>query len=134
MSTTPFRVGLTGGIGSGKTEVANRFAALGVTIIDADHIAHELTAPKRPPPWRSGTISATSMSIRMENSPPLLRELVFANPQKREELEAILHPLIRQQISQAVSESPGPTASSPSPSLAEGGGNQRPRPCSRCQC
>ena len=44
----PFLVGLTGGIGSGKTTVADQFAALGVTLVDADLIAHQMTAPNGP--------------------------------------------------------------------------------------
>ncbi len=124
MSTTPFRVGLTGGIGSGKTEVANRFAALGVTIIDADHIAHELTAPKTPPTLEiRNHFGNQYVDQNGELNRQLLRELVFANPQKREELEAILHPLIRQQISQAVSRVTGPYCIISIPLLAEGGGN-----------
>lgn len=124
MRTTPFRVGLTGGIGSGKTEVANRFAALGATIIDADRVAHELTAPRMPPTLEiKDRFGAQYVNQNGELNRHLLRELVFANPDKREQLEAILHPLIRQQIALAVSRVTGPYCIISIPLLAEGGAN-----------
>ncbi|MDP2195076.1 MAG: dephospho-CoA kinase [Rhodocyclaceae bacterium] len=91
-----FVVGLTGGIGSGKSEVARCFAALGAAIIDTDAIAHGLTAPG----------GAAILPIAAAFGPAALtadgaldraamRRRVFADPAERLRLEAILHPLIR---------------------------------------
>lgn len=91
-------IGLTGGIGSGKTTVADLFAARGIALIDADLIAHRLTAPG----------GAAMPAIRAAFGDALLtpdgalaraqmRSLVFSDPSAKTRLEAILHPLIRQQ-------------------------------------
>ena len=96
MSYKNFSIGLTGGIGSGKTMVANMFAELGARIVDTDEVARNLTV--------SG--GAAIESIRKEfgerfiaqdgaMNRSLMRELVFSNPDERLKLEAILHPLIR---------------------------------------
>jgi dephospho-CoA kinase len=89
-------VGLTGGIGSGKSTVADRFADLGVPLVDTDVIAHELTAPG----------GAAIAAIRDAFGPEVIaadgrldraamRERAFADPSARRQLEAILHPMIR---------------------------------------
>ena len=94
------KVGLTGGIGSGKTLVSNMFAELGIPIIDADEISRELTATADAPGCRA---------IRERFGPDFfladgqldrrkLRETVFTRPQRLRELEAILHPLVRSRI------------------------------------
>lgn len=92
-------VGLTGGIGSGKTTVSRRFAALGVPVIDADLIARELVTPgsaildqivRR---FGSGVLSDSGELDRSR-----LRELVFSNQPARRDLEAMLHPAVRQEI------------------------------------
>lgn len=95
------RVGLTGGIGSGKTTVSDRFSALGIPVIDADSIAYELTQ-------KGG---AGYEAIIEEFGPEVttpegeldrrrLRQIVFSDPQQLARLEAILHPLVRQRITQ----------------------------------
>lgn len=92
-----FAVGLTGGIGSGKSAVADRFAALGAAIVDTDAIAHALTAAG----------GAAIEAIAREFGPdyidaagsldrPRMRERVFNDPQAKARLEAILHPRIRE--------------------------------------
>ncbi len=92
----PYVVGLTGGIGSGKSAAAQVFAELGATVIDTDAIAHELTAPGGAAiePIRAafgeGCITDQGALAR-----PRMRELVFADAAKKRVLEAILHPLIR---------------------------------------
>ena len=89
-------VGLTGGIGSGKSTVASEFGKLGVPVVDADAIAHGLTAPAGPviEPIRAllgeRFIGADGAMDRSH-----MRAHVFANPEARKQLEAILHPLIR---------------------------------------
>jgi dephospho-CoA kinase len=90
-----YKIGLTGGIGSGKSKVADMLGHWGAAIVDTDVIAHELTAPggQAIEPIRQhfgpGVISATGALDRQA-----MRDLVFDSPQARHELEAILHPLI----------------------------------------
>ena len=91
-----FAVGLTGGIGCGKTTVANLFADLGATLVDTDDIAHALTAP-----------GGAAMTALIEEFGPAvatpdgamdrarMRALVFSQPAAKQRLEAILHPRIR---------------------------------------
>lgn len=89
-------VGLTGGIGSGKSAAAERFVQLGAGLVDTDAIAHALTAAG----------GAAIAQIRRQFGPgvidpqgalerPAMRELAFSDPNARQRLEAILHPLIR---------------------------------------
>jgi dephospho-CoA kinase len=92
-------VGLTGGIGSGKTTVANGFHALGVPVIDADKLARELVEPGQPA--LDEIIStfgseATTADGRLDRN--YMRQRIFANPDQKSQLEAILHPKIRQRI------------------------------------
>lgn len=97
-------IGLTGGIGSGKTAVSNLMAQLGAGIVDTDLIAHQITAPggKAIP-----LIQDYFGTEFIDNSGALdrakMRSLVFQNPEAKKALEAITHPLIRQEtIRQAV--------------------------------
>ena len=98
MQDRKFSVGLSGGIGSGKTTVANMFAELGASIIDTDVIAHQLTQPG------GAAISniakhfgAEFISTDGAMDRKKMRELVFSDAQTKKQLENILHPLIRQQ-------------------------------------
>lgn len=91
-----FSVGLTGGIGCGKTTVANMFAELGATLVDTDEIAHGLTAP------HGAAMPAIVEQFGPEFAQPdgaldraRMRQLVFSDPAARHRLEAILHPRIR---------------------------------------
>lgn len=92
-------VGLTGGIGSGKTAVSNAFARLGVPVIDTDVLAREVVRPGQPAlaeiaeQFGPQCLDATSALDRS-----YLRRVVFADPGLRERLEAILHPRIRQAL------------------------------------
>ncbi|MCX7222136.1 MAG: dephospho-CoA kinase [Burkholderiales bacterium] len=94
-----FKLGLTGGIGSGKTYVANLLAGWGASVIDTDQIAHALTAPEglAIAPIRaafgSDVIGPEGALDRAR-----MRELVFSNPTERVTLEGILHPLIAQEV------------------------------------
>ena len=96
MSTAPFSIGLTGGIGSGKTTVANMFAERGASIVDTDLIAHSLTAPGGPAmpaivaEFGPEFADATGALDRAR-----MRQLVFADAGAKARLEAILHPRIR---------------------------------------
>jgi dephospho-CoA kinase len=96
-ANTKFVVGLTGGIGSGKTTVANLFAACGASVIDTDLIAHTLTAPGG---QAIAAIAQAFGSALIDTSGAMdrakMRALVFDQPHERKKLEAILHPLIRE--------------------------------------
>ncbi|MBL8431384.1 MAG: dephospho-CoA kinase [Dechloromonas sp.] len=92
-----FVVGLTGGIGSGKSAAADRFAAHGIAVVDADAIAHELTAADGAamPALRAAfgrDVAAAGGALDR----PRMRRLAFADPAVRRRLEGILHPLIRE--------------------------------------
>ena len=93
------KVGLTGGIGSGKSAVAECFAELGVSVIDADRIAHELSTP--------GSVQFEQIVARFGDeivdtdgnlNRARLARIVFNSAQKRQQLEAILHPPIRAEM------------------------------------
>ena len=94
----PYTVGLTGGIASGKSAVAALFAKRGIAVIDTDEIAHEFTRPGGAAiePIRAafgaGAIGADGALDRAK-----MRKLVFGNLAKKKKLEAILHPLIREE-------------------------------------
>jgi len=89
-------VGLTGGIGSGKSAVADLFAELGVPVIDTDRIAHELTAGGgMAVPAIVATFGAATIDSNGALNRAAMRQLIFSNPSARKQLETILHPLIR---------------------------------------
>jgi dephospho-CoA kinase len=118
-----FIVGLTGGIGSGKSTVADCFASLGVPVIDTDVIARELTAA-------GGTALAQIRAafgdavMRADGSldRAALRRLVFADNAARLQLEAILHPRIRQVVAEVLATLNAPYALVVIPLLVETGG------------
>ena len=91
----PLRIGLTGGIASGKSTVANMFADLGVPVIDTDIIAREVVQPGQPAleeireAFGDGIIAADGALDR-----PAMRAVVFSDEDARRRLEAILHPRI----------------------------------------
>jgi dephospho-CoA kinase len=94
--TRPFIVGLTGGIGSGKSTAAKIFSDLGAAIVDVDQIAHELTAPAGAAMAEiRAAFGAESVDDKGALDRAAMRRLVFTNPAARERLEAILHPAIR---------------------------------------
>ncbi len=91
----PLRIGLTGGIGSGKSTVARLLAAQGAAVVDTDLIARQLTLPG------GAAISAIAAAFGADLIDPggaldraRMREIVFADPLQKRRLEAILHPLI----------------------------------------
>lgn len=94
--TRPFIVGLTGGIGSGKSAAADGFAALGASIIDTDVLAHALTAPGGDAiPALRAAFGDAAITPGGALDRAAMRQRVFADPAQRQRLEAILHPLIR---------------------------------------
>lgn len=91
-----FIVGLTGGIGSGKSEAARLFAELGVPVVDTDAIAHRLTAPDSPLlPVIANVFGKDSLNPDGTLNRARLRQRVFADAAARRALENILHPAIR---------------------------------------
>ncbi len=117
------RVGLTGGIGSGKSTVADFFAARGVPVIDTDELARELVRPGE----------AAHTEIVRQFGPDVLdtsgaldrgkmRNRVFNDPMQRKRLEAILHPRIRAEVQQQLASFNAPYAIIAVPLLIETGG------------
>jgi len=91
-----FVVGLTGGIGSGKSTVAELFVAAGAALVDTDAIAHELTAPGGAAlPELVAAFGPEITDKRGALDRAAMRRLVFAEPEAKAKLEGILHPLIR---------------------------------------
>jgi dephospho-CoA kinase len=104
----PFVVGLTGGIGSGKSAAADEFARLGASVVDTDAIAHELT--------RAG--GAAIAAVRREFGAEFIdasgamdrermRRLVFDEPRAKRRLEALLHPMIRAESDRCIAAASG---------------------------
>ena len=92
-----FVVGLTGGIGSGKSTVADLFVAAGAGLVDTDAIAHELTAPDGAAmPAIAAAFGAVVLTPTGALDRAAMRQRVFADAGARQQLEAILHPMIRQ--------------------------------------
>lgn len=117
-----FSVGLTGGIGSGKTTVADMFAQQGAAVIDTDQIAHSLTAPN------GAAMPALLAEFGPEYATPdgaldrvRMRNLVFTEPGARARLEAILHPRIREATAAAAAIATGPYTIFVVPLLIESG-------------
>ena len=104
-----FVVGLTGGIGSGKSAAAAEFERLGATVVDTDAIAHELTQSGAPAIaeiqklFGPGLLEASGAMDRKK-----MRDRVFADPAARKKLEGLLHPLIREESSRRIARAQGP--------------------------
>src|SRR5450756_1380308 len=98
-----FIVGLTGGIGSGKSAAGQVFEELGTTVIDTDALAHALTGPGGAAiePIRAA-FGADYLTPDGALDRARMRELVFADAAKKRLLESILHPMIRSQTSELV--------------------------------
>jgi dephospho-CoA kinase len=116
------RIALTGGIASGKSTVADLFARLGVPVIDTDVIARQVVERGQPALARvvaelgPGVLAADGNLDRRR-----LRELIFAHPDARRKLEAILHPAIRSEMERQSIAAGGPYQVLVIPLLAEGG-------------
>ena len=91
-------VALTGGIGSGKSTVANAFADLGINVIDADIIARQVVEPGAPALHAiADHFGANMIAVDGTLQRRALRERIFANPEEKNWLNALLHPLIQQE-------------------------------------
>jgi dephospho-CoA kinase len=96
-------IGLTGGIGSGKSTVAKMFADLGVPVIDMDTIARELVAPGQPALQKIvETFGHEVLDESGQLDRRVLRQRIFNDPAQRKLLEAILHPLIRAEVQRRI--------------------------------
>lgn len=118
----PFAVGLTGGIGSGKTTVAELFAQHGAGIVDTDEIARALTGQGQPAVGeiarRFGPQFATADGALDRAR---MRKLAFEDARARKDLESILHPLIRHEAERLVADSTAPYVILVVPLLLESG-------------
>jgi dephospho-CoA kinase len=120
------RIGLTGGIASGKSTVEQRLSELGVPVINADDSARAVVAPGQPglaaviERFGGGLLTQDGVLDRAA-----LRNLIFQSPEKRRDLEAILHPLIREHMKQQTLTAIGPYLVLSIPLLVEGGGAAR---------
>lgn len=115
-------MGLTGGIGSGKSAAAEEFARLGATVVDTDLIAHELTAAGgkaiEPVRQRFGD-AAIGAGGAMDRA--WMRERAFSDPQAKKDLEAILHPMIREESWRRIDAATGAYVVHAVPLLVESG-------------
>lgn len=103
------KVGLTGGIGCGKTTVSDLFGGLGVPVLDADQVAHELTDKGQPALARireefgEQILNSDGLLNRLQ-----LKKLIFADAEQKQKLEAILHPLIIAALNAKIEQLNGP--------------------------
>jgi len=115
-----YTIGLTGGIGSGKSAVAHLFRRLGVSVIDADQSARRVVARGMPALQRIAEHFGSDILLADgELDRRQLRQLVFSNPDDRRWLEQLTHPLIRQDIEMQISAATGPYVILESPLLLE---------------
>ena len=121
-----FVVGLTGGIGSGKSSAADEFARLGATVVDTDLIAHELTGrnglavPEIKKLFGEKAIGPDGAMDRQK-----MREHVFSDPAAKKKLEALLHPMIRAESERRIAAAAGPYVIHVVPLLVESGNPRR---------
>jgi dephospho-CoA kinase len=119
--TRPLRIGLTGGIASGKSAVTQRFAELGVPVIDADVASRTVVEPGTPglaqvvERFGAGVLANGRLDRRA------LRELIFKDSSLRQALDAILHPLIRAEMEREAARAQAPYVVMAIPLLVEGG-------------
>ena len=120
------RIGLTGGIASGKSTVEQRFAELGVPVINADDSSRAVV--ERGQPGLAAVVARFGAGILTPEGDldrRALRSLIFSDAARRKELEAILHPLIRDDIDRRSAEATGPYVILSIPLLVEGNASGR---------
>jgi len=121
----PLVVGLTGGIGSGKSAAADEFARLGATVVDTDAIAHELTAAggaavaEIARQFGKAFVDATGAMDRKR-----MRDLVFTDAEEKQRLEALLHPMIRAESERRIAAAAGSYVIHVVPLLVESPGHR----------
>lgn len=105
----PLVIGLTGGIGSGKSTVADLFAARGITVIDTDQLARDVTAKDQPALTAIKAYFGNEIILPDQQlNRALLREVIFKDHEKRIWLEKLLHPLIRTAMKQHIAKATSP--------------------------
>jgi dephospho-CoA kinase len=118
-------VGLTGGIGSGKSAAADEFSRLGATVVDTDAISHELTGPggttvaEIQRQFGKAFVDASGAMDRKR-----MRDLVFSDIEEKQRLEALLHPLIRAESQRRIEQAAGPYVVHVVPLLLESPGHR----------
>ncbi len=123
MAATPYLVGLTGGIGSGKSAVAAAFAARGADVLDADDVAHAIS--RRGEPGHGAVVDALGESFLTDSGEldrAALRRRAFDDATFRRDLEQLLHPLIAARLDEAIAGLRGPYGLLVVPLLLERGG------------
>lgn len=118
----PWILGLTGGIGSGKSAAAQHFIDLGVHVVDADHAARWVVEPGRPALAKIAEHFGTDVLLadgQLDRA--ALRKRIFEVPEERRWLEALLHPLIAEEIARHLALAKSPYAILVSPLLIESG-------------
>ncbi len=115
-----FIVGLTGGIGSGKTAASNHFKSLGVSIVDADEVSRQVVEPGTPALAKiSEHFGEKILNTDGSLNRRALRSIVFENPVEKKWLESLLHPLIAQETFRQLQTSQSPYTLFVSPLLIE---------------
>ena len=123
--TRPLRIGLTGGIASGKSTVTQRFTELGVPVIDADVASRKVVEPGTPglaqvvARFGAGILEDGQLDRRA------LRNLIFEDSSLRQALDAILHPLIRAEMEREAAQAQAPYVIMAIPLLVEGGSSAK---------
>jgi len=115
-------LGITGGIGSGKTAATDYLHSLGITIVDADVVSREIVAPGQPALTAIHQYFGDEVLLESgQLNRPWLRQRVFSDPEQRLALEAITHPAIREGLRQQLQAATSPYAVLASPLLSESG-------------
>ena len=114
-------IGLTGGIGSGKSTVSSFFSELHVEIVDADIVARQVVSKGQPALQKIAQHFGSEILIDGELNRALLREIIFQDNSQREWLNALLHPLIRTTIVNALAKAKGKYVLLEAPLLFENG-------------
>ena len=121
----PYILGITGGIGSGKTAATDRFKHHGIAIVDADEIARVVVTQGSPALAAISDYFGSSILLEDGNlDRTQLRTMIFQDPEKKQWLEALLHPIIRQNILAALASTPPPYTVLSAPLLFENGLDQ----------
>jgi len=123
--TRPLRIGLTGGIASGKSTVTQRFAELGVPVIDADVASRTVVEPGKP--GLAQVVQRFGMGVLADGQLDrrALRNLIFKDSSLRQALDVILHPLIRAEMEREAAQVQGPYVVMAIPLLVEGGSSAK---------
>lgn len=117
-----FVVGLSGGIGSGKSAASNRFEQLGIDVIDADLASRAVVEPGLPALKKIAAHFGADILLADGNlDRAALRQKIFSDPEAKQWLEGLLHPLIAQYISDKLADAASPYAVFVSPLLIESG-------------